>query len=292
MHVALTGPELEEGRARLALMRATVPPATIVRVSETGGQFDRVRPCITSDNLDALCLLPQPDGSWSVAVVFKTAPEGVERVFGSPAAHPYRSSLAAHQGAEQMLAVMLRIAEINAQAPDEPIDITPADELFFLYNHTVPLQAEMVAFCRDSFRRSGALDTPEIQDQARASVARVVGILFPRGFTVAECNAMTDEQQERLLRVLHGAAAAGVWSHPPAPRREATRTEHLAWAKRRAGAVVDRGEVAQGLLVFARLLTQHPGTADIASPAIAAQLLDMGRLRTPAEMRAFFESVE
>jgi len=67
------------------------------------------------------------------------------------------------------------------------------------------------------------------------------------------------------------------------------RSEHLAWAKRRAVAFLDRGEVLQAWTSFGSDLAKHPELAS--HPALrtgTARRLN-GDLSTVEEMRAWIE---
>jgi hypothetical protein len=67
------------------------------------------------------------------------------------------------------------------------------------------------------------------------------------------------------------------------------RTEHLAWAKQRALAYVDAGDLQGAFASLASDLNKHPETANPQVQAFGLGLLMGGHLGTPAEMRRWIE---
>lgn len=68
------------------------------------------------------------------------------------------------------------------------------------------------------------------------------------------------------------------------------RQEHIAWARDRALAYVDQGDVAQAWASLVSDLGKHP-TAGHAAIELGGMQLLAGQLDTPDRMRAFIEGV-
>lgn len=66
-----------------------------------------------------------------------------------------------------------------------------------------------------------------------------------------------------------------------------TRTEHVAWAKGRALAYVDCGDVSQAYDSLASDLAKHPETAEHPALILGLYELMLGHLFTPEAMRKF-----
>lgn len=72
-----------------------------------------------------------------------------------------------------------------------------------------------------------------------------------------------------------------------------TAEEHLRWAKDRARAYVDRGDVVNALASIASDCLKHDDTTCLIKPIskVTARLAAADRLMTPAEMRDFIEGL-
>jgi hypothetical protein len=71
-----------------------------------------------------------------------------------------------------------------------------------------------------------------------------------------------------------------------------TRAEHLAWAKQRALAYLERGDIQNAFASIASDLGKHSETRGHAALELGMMLLVSGvDLRTPAEMRKFIEGI-
>ncbi len=68
-----------------------------------------------------------------------------------------------------------------------------------------------------------------------------------------------------------------------------TRAEHLGWAKQRALAYVDDGDITNALASLLSDLGKHPETAEHAGIALTGGLLLGGQLGTPAKVREHIE---
>lgn len=66
-----------------------------------------------------------------------------------------------------------------------------------------------------------------------------------------------------------------------------TRTEHLAWCKKRALEYVDMGDISQAIASMCSDLGKHPETASPVAIQLAVMMLTSGQLRTPDEARKF-----
>lgn len=284
--------ELQEGRHRLVrMMRRVRPEAHEFQTAVTNGLLAALQPHITFANLEALIVHRGSDKLWSVDFLLHLTPPGVERVFGTPHSNPLHSKSQALVIARDMLAKVVRICEINAATPARPMRETSPDYVFYLYGFGMALPEDVVTLARDRFRARGDLDDIGIRDAARASIANVIVQVFPAGFSMERYRALPNQAVDRLLRILIGGAAVGVWSYPAAPTREPTKDEHLTWARTRAMQYVAVGELQAAVTSFACDLAKHPQTRTNDAPLIAAELLRMGRLSTPGEMRSFLESV-
>jgi len=68
-----------------------------------------------------------------------------------------------------------------------------------------------------------------------------------------------------------------------------SRTEHLAWCKQRALAIVDAGDLHQAFSSMVSDLGKHPDTIEHPGILLGAALLMSGRLSTATKMRSFIE---
>lgn len=68
-----------------------------------------------------------------------------------------------------------------------------------------------------------------------------------------------------------------------------TREEHLAWAKERALEYCDAGELQNAFASMGSDLNKHDELRDHAGIVLGLQLMLIGNLSTPAEMRRFIE---
>jgi hypothetical protein len=67
------------------------------------------------------------------------------------------------------------------------------------------------------------------------------------------------------------------------------RSEHLAWAKNRALAYVDRGDLANAFASMQSDLSKHRELEDHLSLDLGMQLILMGHLNSAKDMRDFIE---
>ncbi len=74
-----------------------------------------------------------------------------------------------------------------------------------------------------------------------------------------------------------------------APGSASSRSEHLAWCKKRALEYCDLGDVNQAFASMGSDLGKHPATANHAAIELGMMLLMGGHLSTPMEMRKFIE---
>lgn len=70
---------------------------------------------------------------------------------------------------------------------------------------------------------------------------------------------------------------------------EPTRSEHLAWCKKRSLEYVDAGDMPQAFASMASDLNKHDGTRGHAAFEFGMMMLMAGHLDTPSEMRKFIE---
>ncbi len=70
---------------------------------------------------------------------------------------------------------------------------------------------------------------------------------------------------------------------------ERSRTEHLEFCKKRALEYVDAGDTAQAFSSMASDLDKHDETAKHPGAMMGLQLMMIGELDTPAEMRKWIE---
>ena len=68
-----------------------------------------------------------------------------------------------------------------------------------------------------------------------------------------------------------------------------TREQHMEWCKKRAREYCDRGDVSQAMASMGSDLAKHPETKNHPGIAIGIQLLMIGNLSSPFEMRQFIE---
>jgi hypothetical protein len=68
-----------------------------------------------------------------------------------------------------------------------------------------------------------------------------------------------------------------------------TRSEHMAWAKERALAYVDAGDVSNAFASLTSDVSKHPETADHGGIDLGYLLLMSGSLSTVPEMREYIE---
>lgn len=68
-----------------------------------------------------------------------------------------------------------------------------------------------------------------------------------------------------------------------------TRTEHMAWCKRRALEELDAGRVTEGITSMISDLTKHPETLTHPGIQMAAVMMLGGMMTTDAEVRQFIE---
>lgn len=68
-----------------------------------------------------------------------------------------------------------------------------------------------------------------------------------------------------------------------------TRAEHLRWAKDRALAYADRGDVVNTLASLTSDLRKHPETEDHPGPQLGLMLAMAGALSTPHQLRDWVE---
>ena len=68
-----------------------------------------------------------------------------------------------------------------------------------------------------------------------------------------------------------------------------TREEHLQWAKQRALAYVESGNIPDALASMFSDLRKHPETESHPAIQLGAVLMFSGRLSTPEEARKFIE---
>lgn len=68
-----------------------------------------------------------------------------------------------------------------------------------------------------------------------------------------------------------------------------SRSEHLAWCKKRALEYCDIGDVNQAYASMASDLGKHPETENHAAIQLGMMMLIAGHLSTPMEMREFIE---
>ena len=67
------------------------------------------------------------------------------------------------------------------------------------------------------------------------------------------------------------------------------RGEHLQWCKDRAIAYIDHGDCQEAYASMASDMRKHPETEDHSAIVLGLQLMMMGQLKTPFEMRGFIE---
>lgn len=281
--------QMRAGRLRLQMLLGKAVPAVAVDVCDTTGDFEALRPYLRRDNLDAVCVFSRADGRWATTVYLRHTSPGLRRTFGSPPGQPFGTAQEAEKAAARFVSMVLLVEELTAAAT--PIRMTPPDLAFFIHGYAVPLDAARIEAQRVYFRDTGFFDQSEPRELARASLDNLFADLFPAGFAADAMHALPKPKFDRFLKILHGAACLGIWSHPPVRDREATREEHLAWSKRRALEHVDFGELREALDRFEADLLSHPDTARNRAPDAAARLLAQGRLKTPGEVRSFIESV-
>lgn len=68
-----------------------------------------------------------------------------------------------------------------------------------------------------------------------------------------------------------------------------TRSEHIEWCKKRALEYVDKGDIVNAYASMGSDMEKHPETANHPAINIGVQLMFIGRLSTPEEMRRFIE---
>lgn len=68
-----------------------------------------------------------------------------------------------------------------------------------------------------------------------------------------------------------------------------SREEHLAWSKARALEYCDAGDVVEAFTSMGSDLNKHTELRDHVGIALGVQLMIIGNLSTPAEMRRFIE---
>ena len=68
-----------------------------------------------------------------------------------------------------------------------------------------------------------------------------------------------------------------------------TRSEHVAWCKQRALEYVDMGDLENAYASMCSDLNKHPETAGHSAIGLGMQLMMIGQLNTPHEMRKFIE---
>lgn len=68
-----------------------------------------------------------------------------------------------------------------------------------------------------------------------------------------------------------------------------SRSEHIAWCKKRAIEYVDSGDLQSAYASMVSDLRKHPETADHPAAALGLQLMMAGHLGTEEEMRKFIE---
>lgn len=71
--------------------------------------------------------------------------------------------------------------------------------------------------------------------------------------------------------------------------KEVTRSEHMAWCKKRALEYVDAGNTRDAYASMVSDLNKHPETANHAAIQLGMMLLMTGRLSSTEDMRAFIE---
>ena len=70
---------------------------------------------------------------------------------------------------------------------------------------------------------------------------------------------------------------------------ERSRAEHLEFCKKRALEYVDAGDTQQALASMTSDLGKHEGTRDHPAAGLGLQMMMIGSLDTPAEMRKWIE---
>lgn len=68
-----------------------------------------------------------------------------------------------------------------------------------------------------------------------------------------------------------------------------TRSEHLAWCKKRALEYVDKGDLPQAYASMASDLNKHPETANHGAIQLGMMMLMGGHLDTATKMREFIQ---
>ena len=68
-----------------------------------------------------------------------------------------------------------------------------------------------------------------------------------------------------------------------------TRTEHVEWCKKRALKYVDNGDLENAYVSMCSDLGKHEETAGHVAIGLGMQLMMIGQLNTPHEMRKFIE---
>lgn len=68
-----------------------------------------------------------------------------------------------------------------------------------------------------------------------------------------------------------------------------TRAEHLKWAKDRALAYINKGEISQAFASMASDLDKHPDTTNHPAISLGFMMMLSNQLSTPEEMRKFIE---
>lgn len=77
-------------------------------------------------------------------------------------------------------------------------------------------------------------------------------------------------------------------ANPPAGA-EPSRSEHLAWCKKRALEYCEAGDVSQAFASMGSDLGKHPETANHGAIELGMMMLMSNMLSTPAQMRKFIE---
>jgi hypothetical protein len=155
-------------------------------------------------NLDALVIHSPRTGGFIADLVLKDTPAGVANTVGTPVGNPHATLEEARDSAVYLVALALKAAQVQNNAPEDPV--------FFSFDAELPLVPELLSKLRQ--------ESSSGEDSTERSLERLNEItedLFPDGYSFPELLTILEDVQRasKLLAVVHVAAVKGWHRYPP-----------------------------------------------------------------------------